>query len=458
MAKSLSKIVTSLSLLLILGAHSSVGQAVQPKQYTLEEAVKTALEKNPDLVSARLEVQRADARVHEAWGTALPSLDLSGQYSRAIKKPVFFLPNFFENKPDEIIAVEVGSNHAVNVGVTATQVLFNSAVIVGVGAAKIYSGAARELYRAKELETVTKVRKAFYAVLVAGEVRKMMQETLKNAQGNLANVQLMAKQGVVSEYDQLRATVGVENLQPSVIQAENNYALALDGLRAMMGLEVTERFDVEGALQFQPMDEAEFTNATETVLEANPGLRAMRMQVDVNRAMVNIERSDYFPTLAAFGNYQYQVAKNTLNIGTHDFIASSTVGLSISMNIFKGLQTNARVEQAQLEVQKSQEQLTGLETNLRTGVHSAILQLQQTRKRVEAQTRTVEQAEKGYALATTRFTSGAGTQLEVNDAQLALTQAHVNRIQAIYDYLVASADFDQLTGHLPSYVVSNEEK
>ncbi len=458
MVKSICRILFSLSFLAIVVSHALMAQTSAPKKYTLEDAVGIALQKNPELVSARLEVQRADARVHEAWGTALPSLDFSGQYSRAIKKPVFFLPNFFQNKPDEIIAVEVGSNHAVNVGLTATQVLFNSAVIVGVGAAKIYSGAARELYRAKELETVTKARKAFYAVLVAGEVRKMMRETLKNAEENLGNVQLLAKQGVVSEYDQLRATVGVENLRPSVIQAENNYALALDGLRATMGLEVTERFDIEGALKFEPMDEGQFADATETVLQANPGLRALRLQIDVNRAMVNIERSDYFPTLAAFGNYQYQVAKNTLNIGTHDFIASSMVGLSISMNLFKGLQTNARVEQAQLEVQKSQEQLTGLETNLRTGVHSAILQLQQTRKRVEAQTKTVEQAEKGYKLATTRFTSGAGTQLEVNDAQLALTQAHVNRIQAIYDYLVASADFDQLTGHFPSYAVTSQEK
>ena len=83
--------------------------------------VKTALEKNPDLVSARLEVQRADARVHEAWGTALPSLDLSAQYSRAIKKPVFFLPNFFENKPDEIIAAVVAGMDRWNYQIVAER-------------------------------------------------------------------------------------------------------------------------------------------------------------------------------------------------------------------------------------------------------------------------------------------------------------------------------------------------
>ena len=74
---------------------------------------------------------------------------------------------------------------------------------------------------------------------------------------------------------------------------------------------------------------------------------------------------------------------------------------------------------------------------------------------MEAQQRTVETAERGYKIVTTRFLANAATQLEVNDAQLALTQAKVNRIQAVYDYLVASADLDELLGRLPSYAIES---
>lgn len=102
-------------------------------------------------------------------------------------------------------------------------------------------------------------------------------------------------------------------------------------------------------------------------------------------------------------------------------------------------------------MRKSEEQLSSVENNLRTAVHSVVLQLEQSQKRIQAQERTVEQAERGYKIATTRFTSGSGTQLEVNDAQLALTQAKVNRMQAIYDYVIASTELDQLLGRLPSY-------
>jgi outer membrane protein len=127
------------------------------------------------------------------------------------------------------------------------------------------------------------------------------------------------------------------------------------------------------------------------------------------------------------------------------------------MSVFQGLQTSSRVEQAQIEKRKSEEQEANLERSLRMGLHSVIGNLKQARKRIESQERTVETAERGYKIVTTRFLANAATQLEVNDAQLALTQAKVNRMQAIYDYLVASADLDQLIGRLPSYATESAE-
>ena len=122
------------------------------------------------------------------------------------------------------------------------------------------------------------------------------------------------------------------------------------------------------------------------------------------------------------------------------------------------MQTRARVEQAQVDMLKSEEQKISLERTLKTGAHSIIGNLKQAHKRIEAQEKTVETAERGYKIVTTRFLANAATQLEVNDAELALTQAKVNRIQAIYDYLVASTDLDQLIGRLPDYVTDINEK
>ena len=451
------KIQRIIPLSILLLSASLCGSAQNSEAVTLEKAVQLALQNNPELRSARLEAEKADERVHEAWGNTMPSIDIAGQYGRALKKPVFFLPGIFVGRPqDDIIALEVGSTHSVTLSLTARQILFNGAVFVGVGAASTYSNAAHELYGAKRLETVTKVRKAYSGVLLAAEAVALMRSTLKNAEENLRNVQLMTKHGIVSEYDELRATVGVENIRPVVLQTENNYTLALDGLKGVMGVPATDEIALQGSLTFEEYDAEIMNNADRSVVEVNPTLRALRLQREVGEAFVNAERSSYLPTLAAFGNYQYQLAKNTMNFSGNDFFPSSTVGLSLSMNIFQGFQTSARVDQAKIEVLKTDAQIQSVQTALRTGVHSLVGTLRQARKRIEAQQRTVEQAEKGYQIVSRKFVTGSATQLEVNDAQNALTQANVNRIQAIYDYLVASADLDLTLGRMPAYVHDHE--
>ena len=457
-------------LLLLLLFSSAQAQEVTTRRLSLEEAIRLAMKRNPELITARLEVQRSDARVLEAWGNALPAVDLSGQYVHLVDKPVTFFPDFFLYsfmkgidstipKPSgKLVPVSFSPGFSASASLNVRQILFNGAVFIGVGAANIYSQLARDLYQAKQVETVAKVRKAYYGALLAAEALDLMRSSLRNAEDNLKNVKLMRQQGIVSEYDELRASVGVENLRPMVIQSETNANLALDNLRNTIGAPSNERHTLSDALTFQAVDDAILKRAESLVLELNPGLSAVKRQIELNGAVVNAERTGYLPTIAAFGSYSYNAAKNEFNFSTNDFYKGSTVGLSLSMNLFQGLQTYSRVEQAQLERRKSEEQQISLERNLKTGLGSILGNLQQARKRVEAQGKTVEMAERGYAIVTTRFLNSSATQLEVNDAQLALTQAKVNRVQAIYDHLVASADLDQLIGRLPSFVLESESK
>jgi outer membrane protein TolC len=460
----------SLALALLFGISAIRAQEGTTKPLSLEDAVRMAMRRNPDLISARLEVRRSDSRVLEAWGNALPVVDLSGQYVHMVDKPVTFFPDFFLYtfmkdidstipKPSgQLVPVSFAPGFSANATLNVRQILFNGAVFIGVGAAHIYSNLARDIYQAKQVETVAKVRKAYYGALLAQEAQDLMRSSLKNAEENLKNVQLMRKQGIVSEYDELRASVGVENLRPAVIQSETNALLALDNLRNTVGVSSRDNFTLTDGLAFHPVDEAIVQRSEQLLMESNPGLSAVRRQIELNGAAVNAERSSYLPTIAAFGQYQYQAAKNQFNFSTNDFYKGSTVGLSLTMNLFQGLQTYSRVEQAQLERRKSEEQQISLERNLKTGLNSVLGNLRQSRKRVEAQGKTVEMAERGYSIVTARFLSNSATQLEVNDAQLALTQAKVNRVQAIYDYLVASADLDQLIGRLPGYALESETK
>jgi outer membrane protein len=456
--------------IIILNVAPAFSQDIPERRLSLEDAIRIALKRNPDLTSARLEVDRSDARVLEAWGNAMPSVDISSQYVHFVDKPVSYFPDYLIyplakildstfNAPKatgQLVLMQGSLTPGFTAGasVNVKQILFNGAVFVGVGAAHVYSHLARDLYEAKQVETVTKVRKAYYGALLAREALDMMRSSLRNAEDNFKNVQLLRKQGIVSEYDELRATVGVDNLRPAVLQSENNSNLALDALRNTIGI-ASEEIVLADSLAFAAVDDTLLEHAEGLVIDSNPNLNAVGRQIELNGAIVNAERSSYLPTIAAFGSYSYQGIRNDFNFSTNDFYKSSQVGLSFSLNLFQGMQTYARVQQAQLEERKSEEQRVNLERTLKTGVHSVVGNLKQARKRVEAQQRTVETAERGYKIVTTRFLASAATQLEVNDAQLALTQAKVNRIQAVYDYLVASADLDQLLGRVPNYAIES---
>jgi outer membrane protein TolC len=430
----------------------------QVESLTLERAITIAIENNPSLEGSRLEVDRADARVREAWGTALPKIDLTANYTRALKKPVFFLPDFLNPGSGEIIPIEIGATHSVDMIFSGEQVLFDAAVFIGVGAAKTYSRAAREGFRASQLDVVTNTRNAFYGVLVAKEAVALMQENIQYSQENLENVRILFDQGLVSEYDRLRAEVTVENIRPELINAENAYLVAVNNLKNAIGIPYDTEIEVEGNLEYSPIPDSLLAKVQENVLRSNASLSALKLQAEVNDAITSAQRSFYLPRLSAFGNYTYQAQKNAFTLSTNDFITSAVVGLNLRFNIFEGFQTNSRVEQAELEYRKTKEQVTSLELALQTAAETAILEMNKARQRIESQGRTVDQAERGFKIATTRYNSGQGTQLEVNDAQLALATAKVNRIEAIFEYTVAVNELERLLGRLPQYVIDLEEK
>jgi len=448
---------TGIGVLLLVGLSHATAQRQDTLQLTLEQAVTTALENNHDLEAARLEVERADARVQEAWGTALPKLDFNASYSYALKKPVFFLPDFLNPGSGVVTPIEIGATHAVDAGFLAEQVLFDAAVFIGVGAAKTYAQGAREIFRATEMDVITEARKAFYAVLVSAEVYALAEENLAFSQQNYATVKALASQGLVAEYDLLRAEVTVENLRPEVINAENSYRQALNNLKQRLGIPYDRPVKVAGTLEYRPVPDSILSMAQHRVLEDNASLSALRYQGEVNDAITSAQRSYYLPTLSAFGNYQWVTQNNRFAISTSDFITSSTVGLSLRFNIFNGLQTGARVEQAELEFRKTQEQIAGLELSLQSATEATVLELERSRQRIESQGRTVEQAERGFRIATARYTSGSGTQLEVNDAQLALARAKVNRIEAVYSYIIAKTELDRLLASYPQFAEPSQE-
>jgi outer membrane protein len=438
--------ILKLKILIILLCIGSSLNA-EPRKLTLDSALSLAVENNYDVNGARLNIDKSSAMAKEAIGNALPSVSINANYTRNIKIPTFYLPGIFINKPElDFVGVQFGANNNYQAGLSVSQILFNSAVFTGIGTARIYESGSYEMYKGSVAKIIQNTKKAFYGVLLSKEYWNTMKESLDKSQDNLKSVSASFNEGMIPEYDFIRARVGVENLKPIVSQAENGYINALNALKMFMAVDIKDSIEIDGELK-SFISDANFTEdeLLNKSVQNNYDLKTLGIQKNVSEDLVTIRRSEYYPTLSFFYNYIFNGLSNKFNFINSQ---SSAVGLNLSLSLFQGFQSEARVEQAHIDYMTLQDRYSQLKDALRLQIKSALMQLMTAKERMTTQDDNVIQAERGYEISTIRYKEGVGSQVEINDAEVALIQAKINRSQSVYDYLSACADLDNLIGNV----------
>lgn len=408
----------------------------------LEKAIQIALEKNTAVNVAKLEIDKSEGKLREVRSGLFPKIDATGQYQRYIEKPVIFLPpgSPFGN------VLEIGSNNSYLGTIGASIPIFSLGLYDGIGIASKSVELNSVSFRFTEISTIGDVKKAFYSVLLARELKDVISQSLQNALEQFENVKRLNKQGAASDYNLLRAEVQVENLRPQVIHAENNYEISKENLKVLIGLKSEQKINILGELDFDEQYSISAGQLLNDVLTSNPRLAILNKQEEITNRTISLEKSAYFPSLAAFGNYQYQSQADDFKFGDYKWVSTFVVGLQLQIPIFNGFKTPARVEQASITLDQVERQKQGLTEALKTQLQNIVYAIEQTMIRIKGQDKNVEQAQQGYEIARTRFENGLGTQLEVNDAELALRQAKLNKLQAIYDLRIAEAELQMILG------------
>jgi outer membrane protein len=451
--------------------------SAQSKVYTLDEAINMSLRNNKDIQISVMNVKKSGAAVSEAFGYALPSLDLSGNFSHFLRKPKMSFPDFSillqnatysilfdenliprdENKfkPVQNILQSFSQANSFSTSITLSQTLFSSAVFKGIGASQIYYDLAKADLNSTVSKTVLSVQKAFYGVLVSKEVLKITQSSFDNAVENLNYTKALYKEGMVSEFDMLQAEVQVENIRPVVLQMENNLKTAMDGLKIILGVDQNENIDVNGEFTYQPYNINNEEDLINEALTSNFDLITLNLKKQVDEAFIELDVAGYWPTLAAFGQYSYAGSSDKWDFSTY---SSATVGLSLSMNLWQGNRTKNAVEQSTITYQQTEEQFNQLKEYTQLNVKAKLQELKRVQSLIEVQNQTVVIAQRAYDIAKVRYKEGAGSQIELQNTDLALKQARLNRIQSMYSYLVTKYELDQTLGRTnPDYLSTFKE-
>lgn len=434
---------------------------------TLERAVRTALERNRELAVARLGLEGAKAQVREAWGSVYPTVDMNASYARNLSVPSTFLPAIIFDpnaSPDVLIPVRFGSDNVWSLQLRAEQPLFEAGVFIGVGAAERYRRLQDEMVRGEAQEIATRVRTAYYDVLLADEALRVSQQSLARVEQTLRDTKAMHGAGLASEYDVLRLQVEQTNLEPSVRRARNAVTAGKRALAVELGLEPTDQLRLEGSLITFDLDllaraddgsavslvsggDPSTVPALQRALEGRSDLRQVELTRALRKAELRLEQAEYLPKVSLFGSYTINAQDN----GDPRFFGRQRaygrqVGVQVTMPLFSGFQRPARVEQKRAQLQSVETQANLARAQAEHEVTTLADQHAEALARAKAQKMGVQQAQRGYQIARAQYREGISSQLEVTDAELALRQSEFNYAQAVYDYLVARARLDRAMG------------
>ena len=456
--------------MVFLPSGASAQEESAPTVLTLDQAIRIALSENIAIRVADKDIERAEYARKGTYASLYPQVDGSGSYSRTIKKQVMYMDfdmgSMMGGGGDDEASgaetkaggsggsstkgggIEVGRWNTFSTGIQASMPLVNAQLWKSIKISGQDVELAVERARSSRLETVTQVKQAFYGVLLAKEAFKVYKEVYENALDNFQQTEKKYNVDKASELEYQRAKSTVQNAIPNVYDAENAVVLGLWQLKAVMGIDLDDDIDVAGSLMDYSLTMFRDIHENDGVtLENNSSLRQLAIQAEELANTIKMQQYASLPSLALSFSYSINAMTNDFVFREFNWSPYSAAGLSLSIPIFAGGRRSNAVKQAQNQRDQLVLQTENTERQLRVAIRQYLNQMETAMKNFDAAGSGVETARKAYDIAAKSYNLGRSTITELNDAQLALTQAQLAQSQAIYNFIVAKANLEQTLGN-----------
>jgi outer membrane protein TolC len=311
----------------------------------------------------------------------------------------------------------------------------------------MYSDGSDEQLKAAQKMIAKLVKQMYYSVLLSRSLAGIQGEALNLASQHLDTIEAQYRQGIASDLAVLRQKVEVSNTAPALTQARNLYEEGLIELKNLLGLDPEAEVNLTDTLECATNGPGEITELYKAALLNRPDYRNQRLQRDLYREMITIEKAGYFPYLGAFASRQFQGQSDhgfPPDRATRSY--ATVAGLNLSIPLFSGGSTFSRVKQARLQADIADTALSALERRIKIEVKKAWLGMSEASERLRSQTATVETARKALEATEVRFKNGLASQLDLNDATLALNRSQTLYTQARHDVCSADAELKWAQG------------
>lgn len=412
----------------LLIANSSLVFA-NPMELSLEKSIELALTNNPAIQIANIDKEKSVWGVKEAEGGKLPTVSLGSNYK--INQSTADGGNINNSTTG---GGDINNNLNLNWPLYTGGRLENQIKQSELGVVSADLNTEKTKQQVK-LDAIT----GYYDVLEARNLVAVNQETVDNLNTHLGNVEAQYEIGVVAKSDVLRSKVEMANANQNLIKAQNNYEVALSTLFNTMNIKFDKDVTLVSDLQYAA-DSRTMEECIATAMSNRPEVAQANTAVEIASSGIDAAKSSKKPTvsLSASTGWNNRVLPDT---------DSWSLGVGASWNVFDGGVTNAKIKGAEASSEKAKLQVEQTQNSVEQEVRQSFLNMKEAEKRLESTNVTVEQANEDLYIAQEKYKAGMGTNLDVIDAQLALTQAKTNHIQAMYDYNVNKAKLDKAIGY-----------
>lgn len=436
-----------LLILLSFAAVNLFAQNNKDLELDLNTSLKIAMDNNPNIKIAELEIQRVDYSRKEAIGALLPSVNAQGSYTDNVMKQVMFMPESFAALMGGQRFMEMGYKNSYTGAISAQLPLVNFTIWQNLKNKQTEIDLIIEKTRASKIEMRKQVKDAYFALLLTKSSLNVLEKSYTNALETLKNIENSYKQGVVSEYDYIRAQVSVNNLNPTLINARNSLDLAKMQLKMILSLPSNINIIVNEELDtYSNKIHSVNTLDINNTLAENTELKQMDLNIISLRNQLKLINTQHLPSLTATGNYIYQTQSEDFKFKDYHWVSSASIGLNLNIPLFAGMTKINQAKQVKISINALELQKDYLKEGMSLSVQAAVNSMNAAKEQLIANKDAIKQAQRGYEIAKVRYEVGTGTLLELNDSELSMTQSNLNYQQSLYNYLSAQANLEKVMG------------
>jgi outer membrane protein len=441
-------------LICITGALQGFSQTqpalAQTYNFSVQEAVDYAITHKDSAVNAGLDVKSADYRVKEIIGQGFPQINGTASFQDYLKIPTTLLPGEFFGAPaGTFIPVKFGVKYQSNLGLNASQLLFDPSYIVGLQGRKTYKELYSRGYTSTKIDVTTKVTKAYYQVLVSNEQIKLLDANITQLKQQVDQTTAQNKQGFVEKIDVDRIAVQYNNLVTSRENTLRLLALNYQLLKFQIGMPIENSLTLKDGLTDIKLDENIIETVADTAFYKNR-IEYKFFETNLKLSEFDLKRmkAQFLPTLTANAAYTASYQNNSFRDLYSSNFPSSYIGLTLNVPIFSGWQRTNRVRQSEITVQKNKNNLLGLRNGLNLQAQQSKIIYLNSLQSLNNQKRNQELAREVLRVSKIKYQQGVGSSIEVTQAQTALESADNSYVQSLYDALVSRVDLDRAYGNI----------